>query len=105
MSGFGGSRGRLRPWGRVPVIRRSGESQADARRRMYGKANAQARAREHRGSPVEKLAHRMRGACSMRGAERRQGDLQLAIADFDVAGGGKEFVQKRSAFLFGARTS
>jgi hypothetical protein len=65
------------------VIWRAGESQADARRRTDGEANAQASAREHRSSLVENLAEGMRGACSMRGAERRQDDLQLAGADFE----------------------
>jgi hypothetical protein len=38
----------------------------------------------------------------MRGAQRRQGDLQLALGDFNVAAGREELVPQRSAFLFGA---
>lgn len=37
----------------------------------------------------------------MRRAQWRQGDSQLIVRDVDVAGGGEELVQERSAFLLG----
>ena len=39
----------------------------------------------------------------MRGTQRRQCDPQLILFDMDVADGGDEFVQERSAFLLGPR--
>lgn len=79
------------------------ESKADARRRTHSEANAQRRAREHRCGLVEKLAEGLHGARSMRGTERRQGDLQIALGNLDVAGGGEDLVQQRSAFLLGTQ--
>lgn len=37
----------------------------------------------------------------MRGTQRRQGDPQLVLCDMDVAAGGEELVQERSALLLG----
>ena len=38
----------------------------------------------------------------MRRAERSQSDMQLAIADADVASGGEQLMQQSSPFLIGA---
>src|ERR1035441_968608 len=81
ISGSGsGGRGRGAAMGR-----RAGEGEADARWRANREAHAQARAREDRRRLIEELAQCLRGARSMRRAERCQRDVQLAVADADVA--------------------
>ncbi len=39
----------------------------------------------------------------MRGAQGRQGDLQLLLSEVDVAGGGEQLVEERPALLLGPR--
>ena len=80
-----GLRGR---WCSAAVGRRAGEGEADARRRAHREADAQARAREGRRRLVEEFAQGLRGARSMRRAQGCQRDVQLAVADADVARGG-----------------
>src|ERR1017187_6482945 len=97
ISGSGsGGRGRGAAMGR-----RAGEGEADARWRANREAHAQARAREDRRRLIEELAQCLRGARSMRRAERCQRDVQLAVADADVAGGGEQLMQERASLLFG----
>src|ERR1035438_8312137 len=97
ISGCGsGGRGRGAAMGR-----RAGDGEADARWRANREAHAQARAREDRRRVIEELAQCLRGARSMRRAERCQRDVQLAVADADVAGGGEQLMQERASLLFG----
>jgi hypothetical protein len=94
-----GLRGR---WCSAAVGRRAGEGEADARRRAHREADAQARAREGRRRLVEEFAQGLRGARSMRRAQGCQRDVQLAVADADVARGGEELMQERAPLMLGA---
>src|ERR1039458_4264184 len=87
----GGSGGRGRG---AAMGRRAWEGEADARWRANREAHAQVRAREDRRRVIEELAQCLRGARSMRRAERCQRDVQLAVADADVAGGGEQLLQE-----------
>lgn len=45
----------------------------------------------------------LRSTRSVRRTERRQRDVQFARSHFYIAGGGKDLVQQRPAFLLGTR--
>jgi hypothetical protein len=60
---------------------------------MHGEAHAQPGAGEGRFGFVEDFAQCLGGACSVRGAERRQRDLQLTVGDVEVACGRTQLVQ------------
>ena len=69
----------------------------------YGEAHPEAGAWEDGFGLVEDVAQGLGGAGSMRRAERRQCDGQLAIGDGNVAGSGEELMQEGSALLLGAQ--
>ena len=81
--------------------RRAREGKPDTRWRTQCEANPQTRSGEECRRLVEHLAESLGGARAMRRAERSQGDVQLAIADADVAGSGKQLMQQGSPFLIG----
>ena len=87
----------------VAVLRSTGEPGKASPIRGGGQceANPQTRAGEECRRLVEHLAESLGGACAMRRAERSQGDVQLAIADADVAGSGEQLMQQGSPFLIG----
>jgi len=102
MSGLGadqGNRGNGR--GGAALDPRAGEGKPDTRWRTHCKAHAQARAGEECRRLVEHLTESLGGARSMWRTERSQGDVQLAIADADVAGSGEQLMQQSSALLIG----
>jgi hypothetical protein len=82
--------------------RRPGEGQPDAWWRAHREADAQARAREDRRRLIEGLAEDLGRMRSMRRAKRIQGDVQLAVGDADIAGGGEQLMQQGSSLLIGA---
>ena len=102
MSGLGadqGDRGNGR--GGAALDRRAREGKPDTRWRTHCKANAQTRAGEECRCLVEHLTESLGGARAMWRTERSQGDVQLAIADADVAGSGEQLMQQGSPFLIG----
>src|SRR5919197_4994490 len=103
MSAFWSSWGGNHRGGSAAVGRCSWEGKADTRRRTRGEAKPQTRSREDGSGLVEELADGLGGARSMWGAEWRQGDLQLALSNLDVASDGEELTQQRSAFLLGTQ--
>src|SRR5262249_59739945 len=62
----------------------------------------EARAWEGRRRLVEHLTEGLGGARSMRRAEGSQGDMQLAVADADIACSGEQLMQQGSPLLIGA---
>jgi len=80
---------------------RAWEGKPDTWRRAHGEPHPQARAGEDGGCLVEYLAEGLGGSGSMRRAKRSQGDMQLAIADADVASGGEQLMQQGSPLLIG----
>ena len=100
MSGFGdGSRGWGGGWGSAAVGRRAWEGEADARWWPSREADAKARTWEDRRRLVEELTQSLRGARSMRRTEGSQCDVQLRVADADVAGAAKQLMQERAPLL------
>src|SRR5712671_3128995 len=85
--------------GGAALARRTGEGQPDTWWRPHCEPNPQAGAGEDCRRLIEHLAEGLGGVRSMRRAERSQGDLQLAIADADVAGGGEELMQQGSPLM------
>src|SRR5258707_1330689 len=105
MSGFVGSWRRSNSRVGAAMGRCAREGKTDTRRWTRREAKAQTRAREDGGGLVQELAEGPGGARAMRGAQRRQGDLQLVGGDLDVAGGGEKLVQQRSAAYASATAS
>ncbi len=81
--------------------RRAGEGEPDTGSRTQGEAQARTRAGENRRGLVEPFAECLGGAGSMRRAERGQGEMQVAVADVDIAGNGEQLMQQGSPFLLG----
>ena len=102
MSGLGadqGNRGNGR--GGAALDPRAGEGKPDTRWRTHREAHAQVRTGEDCCRLVEHLTESLGGVRSMWRTERSQGDVQLAIADADVAGSGEQLMQQSSALLIG----
>jgi hypothetical protein len=100
MSSFGADRGTGAP--SVAVLRfyrQVGEGKPDAPRRTHCKTHPQARAGEDCRRCVEHLTECLGGLRAMRGAERTQGDTELAIGDADVASGREQLMQQEFAPL------
>src|SRR5437016_5747114 len=87
-----GSRGWGSGWGSAAAGRRAWEGEADARWRLSCEADAKARTWEDRRRLVEELAQSLRGARSMRRTEGSQCDVQLRVAEADVAGCAKQLM-------------
>ena len=78
-----------RPW----------EGEPDTGRLTHCESHVQARTGEDHGCLVDYLAEGLGGAGSMWRAEWSQGDMQLMVADADVAGGGEQLMQQGSPLV------
>src|SRR5262245_19487122 len=83
----------------ISLYRRAREGEPDTGWWTHCEAHAQARAREDHRGLIEDLAQSLGGACTMRRAERGQGDTQLGIGDLDVACSGEQLMQESSSLL------
>ena len=90
MSGLGVGSGRSGTiQGGVALDRRAGEGKPAPPRRMHCEADPQARTWKDCCRLVEDHTERLGSVRAMRGAERSQGNIELAIGDADVASGGE----------------
>ena len=81
----------------------AGEGKPDMWWRTHREANPQARAGEACRCLVERLTEGLSGKRSVWGAERSQGDMQLAIGDADVACSGEQLMEQGSPLLIDTR--
>src|SRR3984893_19128843 len=98
MSGFGVDQG-AGSRGGAALDRRAGEGKPDTWWRTHREANPQARAGKDCRCLVERLTEGLGGERSVWGAERSQGDMQLAIGDADVACAGEQLMEQGSPLL------
>src|SRR4029077_6217240 len=77
----------------------AGEGKPDTWWRTHRKTNPQERAGEDCRCVVERLTEGLGGERSVWGAERSQGDMQLAIGDADVARSGEQLMEQGSPLL------
>jgi hypothetical protein len=104
MSGLGvgsGRRGAIRRG--AALDRRAGEGKPAPSRRMHCEADPQARTQEDCCCLVEDPTERLSSVRAMWGAERSQGDVELAIGDANVAGSGEQLMQQGPSLLIDTR--
>src|SRR3974377_1371346 len=94
-----GSGGRRNSLGGAALDWRAGEGKPETWWRTHREANPQARAGKDCRCLVERLTEGLGGERSMWGAERTQGDVQLAIGDADVACSGEQLMEQGSPLL------